>query len=153
MKSLVFPTRFPAHAGNGRARFDGSPFFDFHREMDQLLDNAFAGFGFNRTRNTLPTVEVQEAEKEYRVTVDLPGVDLKDIELSFSEGMLTIKAQRRADEGQSLYSDRWNGGFERVIGVDTAIEESQIGATLKNGVLTVTLPRKPERLPRRIEIQ
>lgn len=121
--------------------------------MDQLLDNAFGGFGFNRNRSTLPTATVHEAEKEYLVTVDLPGVELKDIDLSFSEGMLTVKAERKAADGEPLYSDRWNGGFERVIGIDSDIDESQIRATLKNGVLAVTLPRSPDRLPRRIEIQ
>jgi HSP20 family protein len=152
MKALSNPNS--PSVGNGRARLSASsPFLAFHREMDQLLDDAFAGFGFTRHRSTLPTVEVKEAEKEYLVTVDLPGVELKDIDLSFSDGALTVKAERKAAEGEALYSDRWSGGFERVIGIDSDIDEGKIGATLRNGVLAVTLPKKPERLPRRIEIQ
>jgi HSP20 family molecular chaperone IbpA len=78
MKSLSNRTRT---AGNGRLSFDGSsPFPAFHREMDQLLENAFNGFGFTRTQSRLPAVEVQEQEKEYLVSVDLPGVEMKDIQ-------------------------------------------------------------------------
>jgi HSP20 family protein len=154
MNTLSLFNPRPRTVGNGRAHFDApSPLDAFHREMYQLLDDTFGGFGFTRSRSNLPTVEVQEAEKEYLVTVDLPGVELKDIDLSFSDGVLTVKAERKAASGEALYSDRWNGGFERVIGIDSAVEESQIRASLKNGVLAVTLPKKPERLPRRIEIE
>ena len=140
--------------GNGRALLDPtSRVVAFHREMDQLLGDAFGGFGFTRSPSNLPTVEVQEAEKEYRVSVDLPGVELKDIELSFMDGSLTVRAERRGVDGKALYTDRWTGGFERVIGIDAAIDENQIRASLQNGVLTVTLPKHPQRLPRRIEVE
>jgi HSP20 family protein len=154
MKALSLSNRNPHTVSNGRAHFNpASPFPAYHREMDQLLDDAFGGFGFTRCRSSVPTVEVREAEKEYLVTVDLPGVELKDIALSFSDGVLTLKAERKAAAGEALYSDRWSGGFERVIGIDSEIDESQIRATLKNGVLAITLPKNPDRLPRRIEIQ
>jgi HSP20 family protein len=145
----------PRPIGNGLAHFDASsPLTTFHREMDQLLDGTLGGFGFTRSRSSLPTVEVQEAEKEFLVTVDLPGVELGDIDLSFNEGMLTLKAERKAAAAaKALHGDRWRGNFERVIGIDSDIDEGQIRATLKNGVLTVTLPKKPESLPRRIEVQ
>lgn len=154
MNSLSLSSHNPVAAGNGRARSDASsPFAAFHREMDQLLDDTFGGFGFTRSRSSMPTVEVQEAEKEYLVTVDLPGVELKDIDLSFSDGALTLKAERTAAAPEALYSDRWSGRFERVIGIDSDIDASQIRASLKNGVLAITLPKNPERLPRRIEIR
>jgi HSP20 family protein len=155
MNGYALSHRKPDAVSNGRASLDPtSHVVAFHREMNQLLDDAFGGFGFTRSPSNLPTVEVQEAEKEYRVAVDLPGVELKDIELSFMDGSLTVKAERKAStDGAALYTDRWTGGFERVIGIDAQIDESQIRASLQNGVLTVTLPKHPERLPRRIEIE
>lgn len=153
MKSLSLSNRTRAF-GNGRVPFDGSSAFPaFQREMDQLLENAFNGFGFTRSPRTLPAVEVHEQEKEYLVSVDLPGIEMKDIELSFSEGMLTLKAERKSGEGETLYSDRWSGRFERVIGIGADVDETKIRATLKNGVLSVTLPKAPEHLPRRIQIE
>jgi HSP20 family protein len=145
MNTLSVSNRTPHSAANGRALTDTA--------FDQLLDQAFGGFGFTRGRSSLPTVEVQEAEKEYVVSVDLPGVALEDIDLRFSEGLLTVRAERKAVATGALYSDRWSGRFERVIGIDNDVDESQIRASHRNGVLTVTLPKKPERLPRRIEIQ
>jgi HSP20 family protein len=154
MKSLSLWKPQTPSVGNGRNFLSvASPFAAFQREMNQLLDDAFSGFGFTRARSALPTVEVREAEKEYLVTVDLPGVEMKDIDLSFRDGALTLKAERKAEEGEALYSDRWSGGFERVIGIDSDIDESGIRARLRNGVLTVTLPKSPDRLPRKIEIQ
>jgi HSP20 family protein len=154
MKTVSLPNDSARPAGNGRVAFNASsPFVAFHREMDQLLDGAFGGFGFTRGRSNLPTVEVQEAEKEYLVSVDLPGVEQKDIDISFADGMLTVKAERKPADGNALYSDRWTGGFERVVGIHPDIDDQAIRATLKNGVLAITLPKKPERLPRRIEIQ
>ena len=153
MKSLSVSNRTRA-LGNGRVPFDGaSPFPAFHREMDQLLEHAFNGFGFTRSPRALPSVEVQEQEKEYRVSVDLPGIEMKDIDLSFSEGLLTLKAERKNGNGEALYSDRWSGTFERVIGIGSDVDDANIRATLKNGVLSVTLPKAPEHLPRRIQIE
>lgn len=89
MNALSLANRNLAPLGNGRIpRREISPFADFHREMDQLLDDTFTGFGFTRHRRPMPAIEVRETEKEYFVSVDLPGVAMKDIELTFSEGML-----------------------------------------------------------------
>jgi HSP20 family protein len=154
MKALTLSNRNLRSDGNGHHSFPESPFAPFHHEMDQLLDNMFNGFGFTPSRqaSALPTVQAQETATDYRVEVDLPGVELKDIDLSFSEGVLTLKAERKPAT-DAVYSSRWSGRFERVIGVGTDVDESRIGAALKNGVLTITLPKKPERQPRRIEIQ
>jgi HSP20 family protein len=154
MNAVSLWNRKSAPLSNGRIpRDEPAPFADFHREMDQLLDQAFTGFGFTRHRRPMPAVEVREAEKEYLVSVDLPGVEMKDIELSFSEGMLSLKAQRPAEDGDALYSSRWSGRFERVIAIGTDVDDEHIRATLKNGVLAVTLPKSPEHLPRRIQIE
>jgi HSP20 family protein len=154
MNAVSLWNRKSAPLSNGRIpRDEPAPFADFHREMDQLLDQAFTGFGFTRHRRPMPAVEVREAEKEYRVSVDLPGVAMKDIELSFSEGMLSLKAQRPADDADALYSNRWSGRFERVMAIGADVDDEHIRATLKDGVLTVSLPKSPEHLPRRIQIE
>jgi HSP20 family protein len=154
MKALSLSNPTPRSNGNGIDSV-ASPFASFHYEMDRLLDDMFNGIGFTRggQSSALPTVEVREATGEYRVTVDLPGVEMKDIDLSFNEGLLTLKGERKAAEGDALYSSRWSGQFERVIGVGQDVDENGIRAALKNGVLTITLPKKPERQPRRIEVQ
>jgi HSP20 family protein len=147
MKALSFPNRQPLSNGNAAG--------SFHPEMDRWLDDAFNGFGFKRggSANSLPTVEIQETASEYQVAVDLPGVQLKDIELTYNEGLLTLKGERAAPRGEVRYSSRWSGPFERVVGLGPDVDDARISARLENGVLTITVPKKPEWQPRRIEVQ
>jgi HSP20 family protein len=156
MKALSFPSRNPLSNGDAALSVIPGAFGSFHHEMDRWLDETFNGFGFNRGRSFkfLPTVEIHEADGEYRVAVDLPGVRLEDIELTFSEGLLTLKGERpAAAAGEVRYSSRWSGPFERVVGVGPDVDEARISARLENGVLTIALPKKPEWQPRRIEVQ
>ena len=155
MKALSLTNRNPLSNGNAAHSVIPGAFGSFHHEMDQWLDDTFNGFGFKRGRSVsfLPTVEVHEADGEYRVAVDLPGVALEDIELTFSEGLLTLKGERPASAGEARYSSRWSGPFERVVGVGPDVDDTRISARLENGVLTIALPKKPEWQPRRIEVQ
>ncbi len=157
MNALSLSNRKLRSAGNGIGPLGTLPIAAaFHHEMDQLLDGVCNGFGFTHGHRPgmLPTVEIQETDKEYRAIVDLPGVELQDIQLSFSEDVLTLKAERKiANDDNARYSARWSGSFERVISIGPDVDESGITATLKNGVLAVALPKKPERQPRRIQIE
>jgi HSP20 family protein len=155
MKALAFSNRNPLSNGNAAHSVIPGAFGSFHHEMDRWLDDTFNGFGFRRghSLNTLPTVQISEVDREYRVAVDLPGVPLEDIELTFREGLLTLKGERPAAGGDTLYSTRWSGPFERVVGVGPDVDEARISARLENGVLSITLPKKPEWQPRRIEVQ
>ena len=123
-------------------------------EMDQLLDRVFSGFEFSpSTASRWPDVHVESAGDEYRVSVDLPGVEQQDVELSFHDGTLSVKAQRKTAQTNARYSARWSGSFERFVELGEDVDADRIKATLKNGVLTVTLPKKPEHQPRRIQIE
>ena len=155
MKALTFSNRNPLSNGNAAHSITPGSLGSFHHEMDRWLDDTFNGFGFKRGRSLtfLPTVEIQELDSEYRVAVDLSGVPLEDIELTFSEGILTLKGERRAAGGEARYSSRWSGPFERVVGVGPDVDDARISARLENGVLTIALPKKPEWRPRRIEVQ
>ena len=157
MNTLSLSNRNLRSASNGIGPFGTpSPLAAFHHEIDQLLDGVFNGFAVTRSHEPrmLPAVEVQETGKEYRVAVDLPGVELKDIDLSFSEDVLTLKAERKTPSGDNaLSSTCWNGMFERAISIGPDVDENGISASLKNGVLAVTLPKKPERQPRRIQVE
>src|SRR5689334_14642303 len=148
MKAISFSPKVLSNGNAAHSVIPGAP-GSFHPEMDRWLDDISNGFGFRRGRSLsfLPTVELQELDSEYRVVVDLPGVELNNIELTFGEGLLTLKAERPADGCEALYSTRWSGPFERVVGVGPDVDEAGIGARLANGVLTITLPKKPECRP------
>jgi HSP20 family protein len=155
MNVLSFPNPKPRSNGNAAHSVAPGALGSFQHEMDRWLDDTFNGFGFRRGRSlaAFPTVEIHEVDGEYRIAVDLPGVELKDIELTFSEGLLTLIGERQSSGGKALYSSRWSGRFERVIGVGTDVDDARITARLENGVLSITLPKRGEWQPRRIEVQ
>jgi HSP20 family protein len=126
-----------------------SPFLTLHREMNRLFDEVFRGFdlapfGSDRLGANWPNIEVSETDKEVKVVAELPGLDEKDIEVELTDGVLAIRGEKRmeTEDKDRLFSERYYGRFERRIPVED-IEQDQVAATFKNGVLTVTLPKSP----------
>ncbi len=139
------------------------PFLAMRREMDRLFDEMTRSFGLPRT--TLgegvlaPRVDVRETEDAIVVQAELPGVEEKDVEIEFAEGVLTLrgekKQEREEEEKEKGYylMERSYGAFLRRVPIPAEIDEEGIGAVFDKGVLTVTLPKKPEAQPRKIAIK
>lgn len=135
------------------------PFAVLHREMNRMFDDFARGFGgiapgrFGWGGNW-PSVDVSENEKEITVVAELPGIEEKDVELSLQEGMLTIRGEKKAETNDAVYKERWHGRFERSLSVGPDVDPDKVNAAFKHGVLTVTLPKKPDaqRQAKRIQI-
>jgi HSP20 family protein len=143
----------------------------FHQDIDRLFEQAFRGFdlspfGFNRslwprmTDGTLrPTLDLGATDKEYSVSVEVPGVDEKDVKVEIANDTLTIrgeKKQEKEEKDKDYYRmERSYGSFQRVLSLPEDADQEGVSATFKNGVLTVTMPRKAasQANVRRIEIQ
>lgn len=122
-----------------------SPFLALHREMDRLFDDFLSDFGTPlRGITAWPRIELSESDNTLKVTADLPGLEERDVEVTLHEGELTLKGQMKREENGRLYSERWEGAFERTIPVGDDVDPDKVKASFKNGVLTVTLPKKPE---------
>jgi HSP20 family protein len=95
-----------------------------------------------------PPVNIAETEKELEVTIELPGVDEGDIEVALSDSVMTITGEKRLereDRYKEYYlSERSFGAFRRVIPLPLSVDEDQVHATFKNGVLTVAVPKTEE---------
>jgi HSP20 family protein len=118
------------------------------------LDRVFgAGGGFGEPWDGVP-VAVWEDEGHYHVEAELPGMTDQDIEISVLDGRLYLRGERKPDEGRTyLYNGRSYGRFERVITLPEAVANDDVTADLKEGVLTLTLPKRPEAKPRKIELK
>jgi len=143
-----------------RRETEWHPFDNLRREVDRLFED----FGFWRgPRRSLidleprwprawdigsPAVDVVENDKAYEVTAELPGLDEKSIDVRFANGTLTImgeKTEEREEKKKDYYvSERSYGSFRRAFQVPDGVDTDKIGASFKNGVLTVTLPKSPE---------
>ena len=132
------------------------PFGGMRSEMDRLFDNFLnRGFGgFPRLSaggnggNLSPNVDVRENNGEIVVEVELPGIEEKDVDVTLRDGILRIRAEKKSarDEKKDDYhlTERSYGRYERAFRLPDGVDEDRIKAELKNGVLQVTVPRKPE---------
>jgi HSP20 family protein len=130
---------------------DTYPLFAFHREMNRMFDDVLRGFDLasfdSDSGNGLgwPQIDIDETEKEVRITAELPGLEEKDVSLEIANGVLSISGEKKTDleDKARRFSERYYGRFERRIPLQD-VEEAKASAAFKNGVLTVTVPKSPE---------
>jgi len=95
-----------------------------------------------------PAIDIAESEKTYEITAELPGMDEKNIEVKVTNGNLTIKGEKQEEKEEKkkdyYLHERHFGSFERSFDVPEGVDADKIEANFKKGVLTVTLPKKPE---------
>jgi len=126
------------------------PFLSLHREVNRLFDDVFRSFGSNLPTfdsasfgSGWPSVEVSDGEKEIKVTAEVPGLEDKDIEVLLGDGVLTLRGEKRSEttDKDKQFSERFYGRFERRIPLGCEIQEDNVVAQFRNGVLTVSLPK------------
>ncbi len=104
-----------------------------------------------------PALDVKETDKEFIVRMDVPGLNKKDIHISVDNNVLTIRGERKREEEEKdanyYCSERFYGSFQRSFTLPTEIDQDNIKAEYKNGVLTITLPKTEEAKARVVEIK
>ena len=107
--------------------------------------------------NFAPAFEVKETKEGYVFKADVPGVNDKDLEVTVTGNRLTINGKReeeRRDQGETYYTyERNYGSFTRTFTLPEGADLGKIYADLKDGVLTLTVPRKPELEPKKVDIK
>jgi len=125
----------------------------------RLFEDAFTRL-FNEpqtNRPWTPSVDIYETENELVVKADLPDVDLKDIDVRVENQTLTIAGERKFEKQDSAKGyhriERSYGNFTRSFAVPNSFDTDKIAASFKNGVLSVSLPKKEAAKPRQIKIE
>jgi HSP20 family protein len=156
-------TKLPVKREEMEPSFAWQPFESLRQEIDRLFDNFGVGVQWPFRRSllsvepqfrrqlkwaTTPAVDVAESEKGFEITAELPGMDEKNIEVKVAAGRLTIKGEKQEEKEEKkkdyYLHERHFGSFERSFDVPETIDPDKIEANFKKGVLTVTLPKKPE---------
>ncbi len=105
----------------------------------------------------MPRTNILEGAEDYRILMDLPGVRNDDLEISLENQVLTVKATRALEVPEGYQSRRSELAdkvtWRRTFNVGSGVNVDKIGARLDQGVLTVTLPKAEQHLPRRIQVQ
>ena len=130
---------------------------DIQSEMNRLFDSFFgrpSQVGVERV--WAPAVDLYETTDEVVVSAELPGMNQKDIHLSITGEMLTIRGERQWPQGvtqESVYRcERWFGRFERTMALPIPVQSDKVKASYRDGVLTVKLPKVESIKPKEIKI-
>lgn len=122
-------------------------------EIDQLFEDLALPGRITCVQNApaepvfTPPVEMKETADHYELAIELPGLESKDITVEFVSGVLSVAGQKRANgedhSGDCLISERSYGAFHRSFSLPHDVAPDQIGAHYRQGVLTVTIGKKP----------
>jgi HSP20 family protein len=137
----------------GRADSD---LFAFHRGINRLFDDFFQDFGLGPawtdreggSGGFVPAVNMSETDKELRIAAELPGMDEADVNVELDEDAVTIRGEKRSEHEDSRENwycvEQTQGRFERVVPLPLDVDTDKAKATFKKGVLTITLPKRPD---------
>ena len=121
------------------------------REFDRLFDQmmpAASTHGSHPFADYVPRVNASEDENAIHIEAELPGLTEKDVDVSLADGVLTIRGERKQEterKKRDYHTREWTyGSFSRSFTVPAEIDEPNIAALFKNGILTVDLPKSPE---------
>jgi HSP20 family protein len=159
-------TKLPVKTGEGKSPSVAPwrPFETLRREIDRLFEDFDGGMWRSRFPRSMfdlqplwsresswaatPAVDITETDKAYEITAELPGMDEKNIEVKFAEGVLTIKGEKKEEKEERkkdyYLSERSYGSFQRSFQVPDGVDTDKIEAIFKKGVLTVALPKNAE---------
>lgn len=141
-----------------RYRFPMSPFNELQREFGRLFNNVLSDFdACPAPRRAAPSINVWEAGDNFYAEAEVPGLGMDDLEVFVVGNELTIKGRWNAerDDDQRVFHrrERQRGAFTRVLTLPVDLDAEKVDAVLKDGVLTVTLPKAETARTRKIAVK
>jgi HSP20 family protein len=130
-------------------------------DIDRLADlDAWYGFPPSLTIHEMlwhPTMDMYNRKDNIVVELEIPGIKEEDIDISIEQDHLIVKGSRKQSsehkEGDQFYTERSYGEFHRVIHLPTSVDEDKVTANLKEGLLTVTMPKKKKETGKKIKLE
>ncbi|MCD6022490.1 MAG: hsp [Actinomycetia bacterium] len=132
--------------------------WDLFRDLRSAEDefDRIAGRAFSRD-TWVPALDVRESQDRFDVTVDLPGLEPGDVNVTFEDGMLSISGKREfsvEDRGETWHRiERSFGTFARSMRLPQTADTERIEATFDKGVLTISVPKTEQAKPKTIEVR
>jgi len=131
------------------------PAWQLRHEMDRLLSGFFSAFDAPVSQRNQPAVNVWETSESLWAEMEVPGLQNDQLDVSVVDNELSIKVERPdASEDNVTYHRRERpvGSFTRVVRLPVEVDASRVTAKMKNGVLTIELPKAPSARPRKIPV-
>lgn len=116
----------------------------FRRQFDALFNSFFAPANFTAKETWNPTCSSAEDDNGYTISVELPGVDEKNVSVQLAGSQLTITAKRSSETKDKDRQESFEGTFTRSVTLPEIVDAAKIEATYAKGLLTVKLPKLPQ---------
>ena len=125
--------------------------------FDRFFDDWDLPTVFSGENELKPAFDISENDKEFVVSAELPGIDIKDVEITISDGILSVRGEKRQekeDKGEDYHRiERRYGSFHRSFRIPGKVESDKIDASYKDGILKVLLPKAEGTETKKIEIK
>jgi HSP20 family protein len=131
----------------------------FKNEFDRLFDSFFGDsvMGSKDLYSISPKADIEETDLDYLVSVEVPGIDKKDLKVQIEDDKLTIKGEKKQSkevkESNYVCSERSYGSFQRTFNLPTSVKSSDISAEYKDGIIKIKLPKAEEAKRKEVEIK
>lgn len=135
-----------------------NPIQSWFKDMNSLIDKYSRDLSFDDDLGleVSPKIEVRETDKGYFVRAEVPGMEEKDLDISLNENNLVIRGERKSEKKEEdkshFFSEFKYGSFYRSIPLDEDVDENNVSATYKNGILNVEIKKNPSAQPKQKKI-
>lgn len=131
---------------------DFNTLYDFPSRFDRVFENFLRSPMGDDRRLAYPPLNLSSNDENIYVRAEIPGMSIDDVELTLTDKTLVLKGERSAPQGKYFRQERPRGVFHRVVNIGVPVDRDKVSASMKDGVLTVTLPKSEEVKPRTISI-
>lgn len=120
-------------------------FNTLQRQINRLFEDNISPTAFENSVARVPAAEIKETENEIHLKLELPGMEAKDLDIQVTENAVAISGERKSEnktEENGVFKSEFHyGKFQRVIPLPTRIQNTNVAAEYKNGILNLTLPK------------
>ncbi|NDV18170.1 Hsp20 family protein [Pseudodesulfovibrio sp. JC047] len=131
---------------------DFNTLYNFPTRFDRVFEEFLRSPMRDDHRLAYPPLNLSNDENTVYVRAEVPGMSVDDIELTLTDKTLVIKGERKAPQGKYYRQERPSGVFNRVVNMAIPVDRDAVTASMKNGILTITLPKSAAVKPKNISI-
>ncbi len=131
---------------------DYGSFYNFPYEFDKIFNGVLNPHHYRRRKASYPPLNITEDKNNIYIRAEIPGITIDDIEITITAKDLVIKGERKLPEGKYFRQERPSGVFQRIVSINTQIDADRVAASIKDGILNITLPKAGVSTPRKVDI-
>lgn len=133
------------------------PFTVLQREVEHLFENFGPHWPSIGNHELMPSMDIAETNKEIEVTAELPGLEEKDVDINYADGVLTIRGEKKSEKEEKNKTrhliERTYGAFSRTLKLPAGVDPNKIKATIDKGVLKVVVEKPAAKETKKIEVK